>query len=111
VARMVGRVEEIGRRHGVDQTVRMTVCVSDGRSLWAVRYASDGDAPTLYHSRQLEDLARLHPEVIDQLGPHARVIVSEPIGSVADVWAEVPQSSAVVVSGPAIALRPFAPVT
>ncbi len=62
LARMVGFVERTGREHGVDESVWMTVGVSDGESIWAVRYASDGKAPTLYHSRDVEDLARLNPE-------------------------------------------------
>lgn len=111
LARMVGLVEETGRRHGVDPAMWMTVCVSDGRSLWAVRYASDGDAPTLYHSRDLEDIARFHPDIVEQLGPSARLVVSEPIGAVGDVWATVPQSTAVMVSGPGMELHPFAPIT
>jgi glutamine amidotransferase len=109
LARMVGLVEETGRRHGVDQSMWMTVCASDGSSLWAVRYASDGKAPTLYYSRHLDDIAHFHPEVVDQLGPTARLIVSEPIGAVSEVWATVPQSTAVVVSGSEIDLRPFTP--
>jgi glutamine amidotransferase len=110
LARMVGRVEEAGRRHGIEQAMWMTVSVSDGQSLWAVRYASDGDAPTLYHSRDVEDIARLHPEIVERIGPAARVIVSEPIGTIADLWASVPQSTAMVVRGAEIEHRPFAPV-
>lgn len=110
LARMVGLVEETGRRHGVDQAMWMTVCVSEGHSLWAVRYASDGKAPTLYHSRHMEDIAHFNPDIAERLGPAARLIVSEPIGSVGEVWATVPPSSAVVAYGSEIEIRPFVPI-
>jgi predicted glutamine amidotransferase len=110
LARMVGRVEAAGRRRGIEQAMWMTVGVSNGQSLWAVRYASDGDAPTLYHSRDADDIARVHPEIVERIGPAARVIVSEPIGAIADLWAPVPASTAVVVRGAEIEHRPFAPV-
>jgi glutamine amidotransferase len=110
LARMVGRIEDAGRRHGIEQAMWMTVGVSDGQSLWAVRYASDGDAPTLYHSRDADEIARVHPEVAERIGPAAHVIVSEPLGAIAELWTSVPQSTAVVVRGAEIEHRPFAPV-
>ena len=76
-----------------------------------MRYASDGMAPTLYHSRDMTDLAKLNPDLPDQLGAHARAIVSEPIGQFAEMWSSVPQASCVHVRGAELELRPFAPVS
>lgn len=109
LSRMVDFIEKTGRKHGVDETVWMTVGVSDGQSIWAVRYASDGKAPTLYHSRDMEDLAHINPDLPGLLGEHARAVVSEPIGQFAQNWAEVPQSSSVAVRGSEIEVRPFVP--
>ncbi len=50
VARAVGLVEEIGRRHGVEYPVHMTVATSDGESIWAFRYSSEGNTSSLYYS-------------------------------------------------------------
>ena len=45
----------------------MTVGLSDGQSLWAVRYATKGDAPTLYLNKDLEDIKKvLHDRVMAQ---------------------------------------------
>jgi len=107
--RMAGFVEETGRKRGVDESLWMTACVSDGHSLWGVRYASDGEAPTLYHSKDVEDIARLSPAVVERVGLAARVIVSEPIGRIGELWAPVPQSTSVEVRGEEIAVRPFVP--
>ena len=57
VARAVGLVEEVGRRHGVEHPIQMTVATTDGETTWAFRHASDGvtpdvrsTAPTSRHS-------------------------------------------------------------
>jgi glutamine amidotransferase len=109
LARMVGLVERTGRTHGVEQSLWMTIGLSDGESIWAVRYASDGDAPTLYHSRDVDDLIGLNPEIATTLGEDARVVVSEPIGRFAEIWAEVPQGSALHARAGRIEIRPFEP--
>ena len=88
----------------------MTVAVSDGQRLWAVRYASDGDAPSLYHSGEMEDIYRVNPRLRRILGPSTRVVVSEPVGSHAEMWCAVPQGSSVEVIGENIEVRPFTPV-
>jgi glutamine amidotransferase len=109
IARMVGFIERTGRSRGVDESVWMTVGVTDGATIWAVRYASDGHAPTLFHSRDMDDLARINPELPGLLGPDARAIVSEPIGKFAEIWSAVPQGSSVCVRGAELELRPFVP--
>lgn len=111
LARMAGLVEKTGRRHGVTESLWMTLGVSDGERLWAVRYASDGEAPTLYHSRDTEDLVPVNPAIREKLGAAARAIVSEPIGKFAEIWTEVPQGSLVEVRGGTLEVRPFRPVT
>jgi len=111
LARMAGFVEATGREKGVAESLWMTVGVSDGKSIWAVRYASDGDAPTLYHSREMEDVYKLQPHLVGRLSPTTRIIVSEPIGTVAEAWHGVPQNSSIRVSkGGAIETQPFLPI-
>ncbi|MCK6479330.1 MAG: class II glutamine amidotransferase [Planctomycetaceae bacterium] len=107
--RMAGMVERAGRARGVDEILWMTLGVTDGRSLWAVRYASDGKAPTLYHSRDVADIAAFHPGVLDRFSPEARMIVSEPVGEEARTWVEVPQGSCLHAAGGEIRVEPFRP--
>ncbi len=109
LARMAGLVERSARQKGVAEALWMTLGVSDGRMLWAVRYASDRQAPTLYHSRDMQDVYQINPSLEGRLGPSTRVVVSEPVGAFPQVWVEVPQSSLVVVDGEDLAIRPFAP--
>ena len=42
VERAVGLIEAIGERQGVEQPIQMTVATSDGSSIWAFRYSSEG---------------------------------------------------------------------
>jgi predicted glutamine amidotransferase len=109
LARMAGLIERTARAHGVREPLWMTLGVSDGESIWAVRYASDGDAPTLYYSRDVKDLAFLNPRIREVLGEHARVVVSEPIGKLAEIWSELPQASALHARAGKIEIMPFVP--
>ncbi len=109
LSRMAGCVERAARARGIPESLWMTVGVSDGRSIWAVRYASDGKAPTLYHSRDMQDLGRLNPRLRELLGAAARAVVSEPIGEFAQAWSAVPENSSLHVQGAELELRPFAP--
>jgi len=109
--RMAGCVESIAKEHGVPESLWMTLGLSDGQSVWAVRYASDGQAPTLYYSKAVEDLVALGLDATagERLGPDARMIVSEPIGKLAGAWVTVPQASALRLQAGAIESVPFRP--
>jgi glutamine amidotransferase len=110
LSRMVGYIEEHSRARGVADSVWMTVAVTDGRTIHAVRYASDGDAPTLYLSPDVEHVYRLNPTIAGRFGDAARAIVSEPIGEYPSLWQSVPQNSSVVVSeGAEYVIQPFRP--
>jgi predicted glutamine amidotransferase len=51
LARMAGLIEQVSRSHGVEESLWMTLGLTDGSTFYGVRYASDGEAPTLFHSR------------------------------------------------------------
>jgi len=111
VERMTGFVEETARVHGVKEAMWMTIGFTDGQTVYAVRYASDNDAPTLYHSRDMEDLHALNPELRGHFATHARAVVSEPIGKMASAWIEIPQATAAVVRRGEVELKAFRPRT
>ncbi len=81
VERAVGVVEAVGRDHGVEYPVQMTLGFTDGERLWAVRYSSEGRSRTLYASADAHAVRQLHPENerFQQLTGEDRVIVSEPL--------------------------------
>jgi len=111
VEQAVGLIEETGLRHGVELPIQMTVATTDGDSVWAFRYSSEGASRTLYYSTLLETLQAEYPdnEVFQQLSDETRVIVSEPISNLAGVWNEVPESMVGIVQAGQDELRPFTP--
>ena len=56
VARAVGLIEETGRRHGVAFPVQMTVATTDGETMYAFRYSSEGRSRSLFHSTDVSTL-------------------------------------------------------
>jgi len=107
--RMAAFVEETGRKHGIKESLWMTLGVSDGRSLYGVRYASDGEGPTLYHSLDVDTICHLNPDLRARFGENAWAVVSEPIGIIPEIWQEVPQSSAFHIHGKNFEVYPFLP--
>jgi predicted glutamine amidotransferase len=112
VARAVGLVEKTGREHGVEYPIQMTVATSDGESVWAFRYSSEGQSRSLFFSTDVVALRQLHPdvEILRGLGAETRLVVSEPLGDLQGAWNEVPESSAGVVRPGQDEMRPFQPV-
>jgi glutamine amidotransferase len=109
--RMAGCVESIAKEHGIAESLWMTLGLTDGKTVWAVRYASDRQAPTLYYSPDVQQLEKLNPGLSATVGQDARAIVSEPIGNQAASWKEIPQATAVRLRGGAVELLPFRPAT
>jgi len=111
VERMVGFVEEVGRRHGTEHPIQMTVGTTDGNSVWGFRFSSEGDSRSLYYSTDVRALRELYPDRprLREVSDEARIIVSEPLGDLPGVWNEVPESSYGVVKHREDELRPFRP--
>ena len=109
--RAVGLVEKTAREQGIDDPVQMTIGISDGERLWAIRYSSQHESRTLFISEDIEALQRLHPENerLQRLHEGDRVVVSEPLVDLPGAWHEVAESTALVVAGGAVEQRPFEP--
>jgi predicted glutamine amidotransferase len=111
VARAVGLIEEVGRRHGEEFPLQMTVATTDGETLWAFRYSSEGRSRSLFHSTDISTLRAQYPDnpVLHRLSDDARLVVSEPLGDLRGAWREVPESTCIVVRDGREELRPFGP--
>ena len=95
----VGLIEEAAERHGTTGAVQATFGVSDGTTVWAVRYASKGPARSLFASANVSAIRDLYPdnERFQRLTDDDRLIVSEPFSDLLGVWHEIPPSTAVTV--------------
>jgi glutamine amidotransferase len=111
---MAGLVERLGRDAGVEWPLQMTLGLSDGERLYAVRYSTEGISRTLYHSEDMAALRRLLPpedaDALDDFSDESRVVVSEPLGhEIPHMWEEIPEATFVVAEAGRIEERPFEP--
>ncbi len=91
----VFQLESLAREHGETPFMRFTAAFSDGKRLYAVRYASDKFAPTLYLRESFH------------LGGHT--LVSEPLEVGEVPWDEVPPSTFVEIENGQVMMSEFLP--
>jgi glutamine amidotransferase len=113
VERAVGFIEKTGRKHGVEYPIQMTVATTNGSSVWAFRYSSEGSSRSLFYSTRFDTLREMYPDepAFQRLSDETRLVVSEPIRDLAGAWNEVPESSCGIVQEGQDELRPFTPRT
>ncbi|MCP4758317.1 MAG: class II glutamine amidotransferase [Planctomycetes bacterium] len=106
IARMINRVEASRRQKGIKAAFNMTVALSDGEELWAARYGSDGDGPSLYHSASQAalDTASAADGVIES---KATIVVSEPLDGCEEHWTAIPARHVLRASGNDVEIWPL----
>ena len=111
VERAVGFVEKVGRDHGIEYPIQMTVATSDGDKVWGFRYSSEGKSRSLFYSTLVETLRRQYPDnpLFEELSDETRLVVSEPLGDLVGAWNEVPEASYGVIQEGQDELYPFSP--
>ena len=111
VARAVGLIEETGRRQGVEHPIQMTVATTDGSTVWAFRYSSEGSSRSLFFSTRVDTLREQYPDnpVFQRLSDESRIVVSEPLSDLAGAWHEVPEAHVGIVREGRDELLPFIP--
>jgi len=111
--RAVGFVESTAARHGVEKAIQASIGVSDGESLWAVRYSTEHNSRTLFRSSEVESIRALHPENprLARLRDGDHLVVSEPFTDLPGLWHEIPESTALTIGpGGEHETRPFRPL-
>ena len=112
IARMAGFVEATASGAGVHEpALQMTVGVSDGMRLYAVRYASGPEVNTLFVSEDAASVRMLYPdnERLGHFRDDARVVVSEPLTDLPGMWRKVPAGTALTI-GEEIEEQTFKPI-
>jgi glutamine amidotransferase len=93
MAETIGFVESLAETVLGSVLLRFTAAFSDGSTLYAIRYATDRRAPTLYASPLGEGYC----------------LVSEPLNDDVDAWAEIPDGSIVTVDANGLDVSAFRP--
>jgi glutamine amidotransferase len=101
-------LERVRQKMGVEKPIYFSAAVSDGQRLFAVRYSSHGKSRTLYHSRHLHALRDVNG-AYDVLPDGGVVVVSEPLDELSEHWAEVPESTMLIVEQGMTVTSPFEP--
>jgi len=111
IEHMAWLVEDTGRRHGIEKPLNMTVCVTDGEQIIAVRYSSEGASRSLFHNTSIRALHALYPDDprFTAVGDDAFLVLSEPLMDLPGAWEEVSDGSVLVAKGGVIEARPFVP--
>lgn len=109
IGRAIRMVESVGDAHGVKFPWQGTVAISDGVTLWAFRYSSQGRTRSLFHSEDIPTLRAMYPDAerLNLFGDQARLVVSEPLNDVPGVFIEVPESTVLVLDGDGYHHHPF----
>jgi len=109
LATTVSLIEELGRAHDVTYPVQMTVAVTNGSTIWAFRYSTEGRSRSLFHSADVTALRQMYPDLerLALLAPDAHVVVSEPLTDLPGAFVEVPESSSVMIDAAGYHHQPF----
>jgi glutamine amidotransferase len=109
VSAAIQKVEFVGREHGVQFPMQGTIAVSDGTTVWAFRYSTQGRSRTLFHSTDVSILRGMYPdaEKLSLFGDRAKLVVSEPLNDLPGVFTEVPESTVVILNDSGYQYQPF----
>ena len=106
--RMVGFVEKICAEHGIEDCLQLSAGLSAGERWLAVRYSTERRSRTLFHSKSMQALQEINPD-LKRFSPDARAVVSEPIGALTEAWEEIPESTAVIIFRGEVERQAFEP--
>ncbi len=82
LARTLAEIDAIMRAEGVDTPLRVTAAMTDGAQITAIRWASDGQAPSLFYRQT----------------PAGCLVASEPIDDEVGSWTPVPEAHVLQVT-------------
>lgn len=91
-SRTLSSVEAMMARNGIEAPLRFTAAFTDGQTLFAVRYASDGQPPSLY---------------VKTGGTNGNLVASEPVDEDGSGWSGVPPNSFLTVKDGRVDCVPF----
>ncbi|MEM7144145.1 MAG: class II glutamine amidotransferase [Verrucomicrobiota bacterium] len=109
LAKTMGHVERVRREAGIEEPIHFSACTTDGERLWSVRYSSNRDSRTQYHSKHIHALREIDGSY-EALPDGAVIVLSEPLDELNEHWEAVPEASSLVVEDGSVTIDSFAPI-
>ncbi len=105
--RTIGTIKGLMIEAGITDPLRISLVLSDGQRLIALRYSSDRRSPSMYLGLGGKALAEAG---LNDVGDGSNVLVlSEPLDDVSDSWRKVEDSSLLIADRGGVSAHPFAP--
>jgi len=106
LTRTVEQVLEVMARSGTDEPLRMTAAIADGNRIYALRYSSDNQSPTLFYGTG--GAIRVNNRRVEfKDGDKAALVLSEPLDAQIDGWIEIPEGHILEARGGIVDVSPF----
>jgi len=104
--RTVRQILDVMEEAKVAEPFHMASAISDGESIYALRYSNDARSPSLFYAKgsriEIHDSAvRFAP------GEAAVIVLSEPLDEAKDGWIEIPEGHLLQTAGGAVRVTPF----
>ena len=105
IRQAIRAIENAQQEAGVDEPFNMTIALTDGQTIWAVRHASKGRVPSLYVGvgAKPHDIS----DTITVTTGTAVIILSEPLDDDVSQWTAIDPDHMVVAGDGAISVTPF----
>jgi len=91
ISATIKQISAVSEQCGTDKPIKLTICLSDGKRLFACRHSSAGTAPTLYWRQDKT----------------CTMIASEPLDEADKAWTSISPDSLLVIDGKAEILPLF----
>lgn len=108
LARMMGYVEQAREAAGIGDPVQFSAALTDGTRLWTVRYSSQNQSRTQFHSCHIHSLHDIDG-TYEALPEGAVIVLSEPLDELNGHWEMVPESSVLLAENGRVTISPFSP--
>jgi len=100
VREAIEKVHKLLEVNRATEPLRLSAALSDGKSIWAFRYSSDKQSPTLFYGTP--DTHKKNVKVL-----MINTIASEPFDDDSDHWTAVGESKLVLWKNKAVSVSPF----
>lgn len=104
IARTTGHVFAAMQSAGIAEPLRLTAALTDGERIYAVRWSSDAQSPSLFYGAGAGVRG-----TDDEVDDDSILVLSEPLDSDSEHWSAVGEGMALAVEGSKVRVAPFSP--